>query len=154
MSTILKCSFEESWNNKPIVYCAIKELWASVPVAPQFRGKPFYDRVKDDIVKNGLHFPILVVDTTFKELEQQKIRHKKAMNDLPTGYNPDDRILVVWGGSNRLAIAHELGYTHIAAVMYTNFDEAFRDQNLHRAPFQTFYTGGRPLPGANVPQLR
>lgn len=138
----LKCQYTE-WNKRPVVSFPIDALWASVPIAITFQRRPFYDPVKLDIMQNGMHFPIIVVSTHFSELQKQKNIHKKNMNELPEGYMPEDNILVVWGGSNRIAIAKELNFTHIDCVVYENFQHAWRDQELQRSPYRHLYTGKR-----------
>lgn len=138
----LKCKYTE-WNNKPVVSLPVNSLWASVPVAITFQHRPFYEPVKQDIIANGLHFPILVVEAPFSELQIQKRKHSRHMNELPTGYQPHDVIRVVWGGSNRLAIAKELQYEFVDCVLYRSFQDAWADQALQRNPYKQLYTGKR-----------
>lgn len=137
----LKCSYEQEWNMMPIIELAINQLWASVPIAPEFKGKEFYEPIKEDITQNGLHFPLLVVRAKFWQLIDVWARNKDEMNPLPVGYNNNDPILVVWGGSNRLAIARELGYDNIDCVVFENgdFQKAWASQTLHRNPYDHFY---------------
>lgn len=141
----LKCK-HEVWNKRTVVSMPVAQLWASVPVAPLFNGKPFYEPVKHDIQTNGLNFPILVVKATFAELTKMKVKHKRHLLELPTGYNPTDIIYVVWGGSNRLAIARELNYTHVDCVIYEHdFAAAWRDQSLQRDPYKELYKSNRSI---------
>lgn len=137
---ILKCKFKDNWNKKPIVVMELDKLWASVPVAPLWNGRPFYNVVKEDIATNGMQFPILVVKSTYSNLVKQRQRHKKGMLDVPPNQEPNDIMYVVWGGSNRISIAKELGYTHIECVIYDGtYHEAFADQALQRTPYQKLY---------------
>lgn len=143
---ILKCAFTE-WNNKQVISMPLDRLWISVPIAHKLRGQPFFEPLKEDIITNGLHFPILVVECTYADLKKQKNKHKQAILDLPEGHQDTDIFYVVWGGSNRTAAAKELGYSHVDCVIYPNgnFDAAFRDQALHRQPYMQLYQQGVPL---------
>lgn len=139
---ILKCAFSSSWHSKPIVVLPISDLWASVPIAQKLRGKEFFGPLKEDIQQQGLHFPLLVVEATFSQLQKQKAKYKQSIRDLPEGYTPDQKIYVIWGGSNRVVAATELGYTHIDCVLYPDgaFDNAWRDQAIQRNPFKQLYS--------------
>jgi len=147
--TTLKCQYTDTWNNRQIVQLPVDKLWASVPVAINYRGVPFYHNVKQDISANGLKFPLLVVECTFSQLKAQKEKYKKRILDLPTGYKDTDTVYVIWGGSNRLSIAKELQYTHVDCVLYPNgdFARAFADQALQRNPYNHLYNG-RIMPAA------
>lgn len=127
----------KEWNGRKVESFPLSLVWPSVPRADKLKGKPFYSTVKDDISQNGLKFPIIVVKCTYEELLEQKKKFNKSMRQPPSrdtffGY-------VVWGGSNRYRIAEELGYNHIDCVIYDNFDEARKDQALHREPYQHLY---------------
>jgi hypothetical protein len=139
---ILKCAFPSVWNQRPVVTLPINDLWASVPIAYKLRGKDFFKCLKEDIEQKGMHFPLLVVEATFSQLQAQKKKYKQSILELPTGYQPNQKIYVIWGGSNRVAAAKELGYTHIDCVLYPDgaFDAAWRDQGIQRDPFKHLYT--------------
>jgi len=146
MKKNLDCEFKRGgWDGYSISEIPIADLWASVPIAEVHRGVVFFDAVKDDIAKNGLHFPILVVDATRRELEEQKKRFKDRMKPLPfwTGDKPEERIKVVWGGSNRLEVARALGFTSIDCVIMPSFDAARKKQASHRKPYSNKFYGGR-----------
>lgn len=130
---------DSEWNSMKVVSLRISELWASVPKADVHKGKEFYKPVLKDIEKNGLHFPLLIVEATYTQLEEQKKKYKDKMMELPS--DSGKMIKVVWGGSNRVRIAEELGYTHIDCVVYKDglFDKARRDQRLHRQPYKGKY---------------
>ena len=144
---ILKCAFVGTWNQRPIITMLVSSLWASVPAAEKLRGKDFYAPLKKDIEEKGMHFPLLVVEATFGQLTQQKAKHGKSILDLPTGLAVDDKVYVIWGGSNRYVVAKDLEYTHVDCVIYENgdFAAAWRDQAIQREPFKYLYTGGAPL---------
>lgn len=138
---VLKCKFEKDWNSRPVEELPIKKLFQSVPVAKMFAGQPFYERIKEDILTNGMNFPILIVESQFWQLMDQYMIHRKFMCALPTTFKNKDVIWTVWGGSNRLAVAKELGYTHIDCVRYLNgdFKKAHADQALHRKDYMHLY---------------
>lgn len=138
---ILKSKYHGSkWDGTEVAPIAIKDLWASVPKAEKCKGKAFYGPVMEDIKQNGLNFPLLVVDATRAQLIEQKEKHKDRLMDLPFDTDSDLslRQYVIWGGSNRVRIAEELGYTHIDCVIYPNgdFQKAYIKQKLHRKPYQ------------------
>jgi len=139
---ILKSQYHEStWDNMEVVVLPIKDLWASVPKAEKHKGRDFYGPVMEDIKENGLHFPLLIVDATYAQIIEQKKKHRNNILDLPFDQNDcclSLRQYVVWGGSNRIRIAEELGYTHIDCVIFPNgnFDLAMKKQGLHRAPYK------------------
>ena len=144
MSKALLCEFSNSqWDGKDVVSLPITELWASVAKADIHKGRAFYKLVMADIAENGLNFPLLVVDATREQDIEQKKRHKDKLVDLPFELDSDlsKQQYVVWGGSNRVRIAEELGYTHIDCVVYANgdFDTPHKKQKLHRTPYQAKY---------------
>ena len=128
-----------------VVVLPIKDLWPSVPKAIKYKNKEFYGPVMEDIKRNGLNFPLLIVDATRKQLTEQKNKHKDNMCELP--FSEDDdlnvRQYVVWGGSNRVRIAEELGYSHIDCVVFPNgdFDTSRTKQRLHRTLYQKQFYG-------------
>ena len=150
----------------------IKDIWASVPKCDIHRGVHFYKTVKKDIQKNGLHFPLLVVNAQRSEVVHQKNIWGKKLMPLPfpakqvavqektqSGSNAaasmkqttkwvlEDQStggmqqFVCWGGSQRLRIAEELGYTHIDCAMIPRFTVAHKLQRVLRAPYPKFYGG-------------
>ena len=145
MSKALLCKFSNGqWDGKDVVSLPIKELWASVPKADIYKGRAFYKSVMADIAENGLNFPLLVVDATREQVIAQKKKHGSKLVELPFELDSDlsERQYVVWGGSNRVRIAEELGYTHIDCVVYANgdFTTPHQKQKLHRTPYQAkFY---------------
>ena len=129
------------WNGLPVVQLACSDIWQSVPIAKVHKGRIFYDRILEDIQKNGLKFPLLVVHSTKREVQQQKKIYTNQLNDLPFWHtdNLDEMMYTVWGGSNRLAIAKQLGYHTVDCVILTDFKKARSMQKLHRAPYQGKY---------------
>lgn len=135
---ILKSKFHnKEWNNKKVISLPLSQLWPSVPRADELKGKPFYSRIKADIEQNGLHFPLIVVQADYDKVLQQKKKFNKGMSQPPskTDYNG----YTVWGGSNRFRIAEECCYDAVDIVIYDSFEQARKDQKLHRQPFQKFY---------------
>jgi hypothetical protein len=131
----------DKWNGYEVVQLPIKDLFQSVPAAAKVRGKEFYKPLKEDIAKNGLRFPIMVVHSTRGELIKQKERYKDKMCELPFWLTDDKfiKLYTVWGGSNRLSIARELGYDTIDCVVIEDFNKARNMQALHRKPYQGKY---------------
>ena len=136
----------------------VDEIWASVPQADKHMGRPFYGPVMEDIKKNGLHFPLLVVKATRAQVVEQKNIWKDKLVELPFPHkqglmndektpkwwidNPENnRIiqLVCWGGSQRLRVARELGYTHIDCAMIPKFTIAHKLQKVLRGPYGHLY---------------
>jgi len=139
---VLQCRFHGStWDGIEVVQIAISDLWPSVYKAEVNRGIRFYDSVKQDIKENGLHFPLLVVDATRKQVIEQKEKYGERVRELPFSEETSDldaRQYVVWGGSNRYEVAKELGYTHVDCVVFPNgdFEKARKRQCVHREPYQ------------------
>ena len=101
----------------------------------------FYKPLKELIQKEGLHNPLITVECTRLELKGQKAKWGKKLNDLPFWLDEDlnEKLLVIWGGSNRLYVARELGYTHIDCVMIPTFDAARKLQKTHRSTHPQLY---------------
>ena len=139
---LLKSKFNGGkWDDIEVVPLAIDNLWASVPKADKLRNRPFYKPVMEDIKANGLHFPLLIVEATRRQVREQKDKYKRKMCELPFDGLKDDlneKMYVVWGGSNRVRAAEELGFTHIDCVIFRDgqFQEAMSRQKLHRRPYQ------------------
>ena len=135
--------FEQQTHGKhyPLEHLDVNKVWASVPKAERHQGKDFYKPILEDIRKNGMMNPILVVRATKDELKGQKAKWGKNLCELPFwfGDEKEGMIDVVWGGSNRLYIARELGYTHIEAAMIPTFAEARLLQKCHRHTHPQYY---------------
>ena len=131
------------WKKYPVRVLPIKDIFISCPKTDVLRGKPFYKLLLDDIERDGLHFPILVSDPTRTELRKKKKQYKKRMEPLPEwndGLNEDmQRQWTVWGGSQRIRVAMDLGYTHIDCAIIPSLDEARTLQGKMRAPFTQRY---------------
>ena len=142
---ILKSRYHNlQWNEMAVVSLRVSDLWASVPIAEKHRGREFYEPIKEDIRKNGLHFPLIVVDATRNDLVKEKRKYKDKLCKLPFDKDKDDltiRQYTVWGGSNRWNIANDLGYEHVDCVIVHNadFEGARRMQGLHRKPYKGKY---------------
>ena len=134
----LECEYSE-WEGYKVISLPIDNIFQSVPTAEIVNGKPFYQTIKDDIQTNGLHFPIMVVSVRYWQLLERYSLHRDTMLPPPSGFTNNELIHVVWGGSNRLAAARSLGYSHIDCVIMPNFDEAWSKQSLHRLPYKHLY---------------
>ncbi len=134
----------EEWSHGikyPVVAHPVKDLWASVPKAIIHANVEFYKPLKESIQNEGLRNPIIVVKCTRQELQGQKAKWGDKLCDLPFWMADDlnETQLVVWGGSNRLYVARELGYTHIDCVMIPTFEDAMKLQKTHRSTHPTLY---------------
>lgn len=140
--SILKCKFHgTAWNGYKVTHLEVSELWASVKKAEMLRGKSFFATVKEDIRKNGLHFPLIIVDTPRHNLIEQKSRYGDKIEPLPFDPKRDDlnvRQYTVWGGSNRWWVAHELGFKYVDCIIVpkADFNKARSMQAMHRAPYR------------------
>ena len=137
----------EPWakgNKYGIEQLPVNDIWASVPKAEIHRGKEFYRPLKKDIQKNGLRWPIMVVKATREDVKYQKAKWQQALCDLPFWMAQDmsEIQLVVWGGSNRLYAARELGYTHIDCAILPDFESAHRLQKVMREEYHEVYYHG------------
>lgn len=140
---VLKSKFEKEWEGYDVVELPIKDIWASVPIAETLLGRPFFENLKKDITKDGLHFPIMAVHTNYVKLERAKERWGKKIRELPFWHNEINKhkklIWSVWGGSNRLEAANQLGYTHIDCAVLPNIAKAISLQKIMRKPFNDRY---------------
>ena len=144
--TILKCQYEKHWKHYPIVVLPVAEIWQSVKsvdVLPSVRRKPFKKNLIEDIKRDGMHFPIMVVHTTHQELLEVKKEYGDRINDLPfwhNDHNPQSKkTWSVWGGSQRLDVARYLGYTHIECAVLPDIKKAISHQKDMRAPYEQRY---------------
>lgn len=147
---ILEC--DKKWLNAgnlwnyPIITLSIAEIWKTVSRTDILAGKPFYKPLKESIEVNGMHFPIMVVHTSHKELLQAKDRWGDKLSELPIWHNdinPQSKYhWSVWGGTQRLYVAEDLGYTHISCLHMDSIDRAIAHQKLMRKPYKdTLYNG-------------
>lgn len=144
---ILKSRFHNSvWKSKKtnisyeVKNLPISELWGSVPIVYNLYDRPFRKNLKEDIEKNGLINPLLTVLTKKSELIEKKKKYKDRINDLPFAIDTDnlnEKIYVIWGGSQRLDIAKEMGFTHIDCAMVPTLDEAHRLQSEMRSAYKS-----------------
>ena len=142
----LKCNFKQHWNYFPIIELPIDDIWQSVPSVdelPTLRGKPFKKNLINDIARNGMHFPIMVVKSSHKDLLEAKLKFANKINVLPFWHNdrnPQSKYQWgVWGGSQRLDVAKQLGYTHIDSAVLPSIAKAIGLQATMRKPFEKKY---------------
>lgn len=137
----LSCQCDSEWEGYQITALPVQDLWQSVPIANHVNGNEFYQPLRHDIENNGLKFPIIVVNATFRQLKEEKRKHKQQMLDLPEGHQDNDQIYVIWGGSNRYHIIKTLGYTTVDCVIIPNgqFGTAHKLQAVQRKPYEHTY---------------
>jgi hypothetical protein len=142
---ILKCSFTDHWNHYSIIQLKIEDIWQSVPsvdVLPT-DNRPFKQNLINDIRKDGMHFPIMVVKTSHKELLEAKEKWGDKLNTLPFWHNdrnPQSKYQwSVWGGSQRVDVAKYLGFSHIDSAVIPSIAKAISLQKLMRKPFAKRY---------------
>lgn len=142
----------------PIEQLHVNEIWASVPKAVRHMGQDFYEPVKKDIAKNGMKWPIMVVKSTREQLCYQKAKWQNKISPLPFWMaGVDDMQIIqptVWGGSNRLYIARELGYTHIDCAIIPTFDIAHLLQKTMRESHPQYYPKAMPKTKPAKPPMR
>lgn len=148
MKKLLSQFHESGWKGSngvlyPVECLPIAELWASVPIAKNLHRKPFYENVKADIAADGLIFPLLCVHATKQKMIETKKRYKKSICDLPFDIDApgdlNEKHYVIWGGSNRVRAAEDLGYTHIDCAIIPELSTAHRLQKDMRQPFKQRY---------------
>ncbi len=146
---VLECQItEDNWRGFPIITLPVDEIWQSVPAVEKLRGMPFKDSLSKDILTNGMRFPIMVVHTSYKDLQEAKRRYRKKICDIPSDRfwgqeDKDKRIYSVWGGSQRLTFARENKYTHIVATVLPTIQESISLQKEMRRPFPELYGKGK-----------
>lgn len=144
-SKILKSKFfgGKLWDKYPVRVLPISEIYISCPKTESIRGKPFFQTLSEDIKRDGLHFPLLVSSPTRMELKIKKRKYKKRMDPLPQWNDWEDeniyRQWTVWGGSQRIRVAIDLGYEYIDCAIIPSLDEARTLQAKMRQPFQKRY---------------
>jgi hypothetical protein len=139
---VLKCSYQNHWNHFPILQLPINDIWQSLPsvdVLPSNKKLPFKKTLIEDIARDGMHFPIMVVNSTYTQLMDAKKKWGNKVNELPFWHN-EVRTDVkyqwsVWGGSQRLDVAKHLGYSHIDCAEIPSIAQAVKLQNEMRKPF-------------------
>lgn len=139
---ILESQVVDDWRGYPLITLPVDEIWQSVPSVETLRGKPFKDPLKNDILENGMRFPIMVVHTSYKDLQAAKQKYRDKILDLPDIESDPWRteaIWSVWGGSQRLTFAREEGYTHIHCVVIPTIQESIPLQKHMRSPYPELY---------------
>jgi hypothetical protein len=146
MEKILRCQHKKHWKNYPIIVLPIDEIWQSVKsvdTLPTVKRKPFKKNLIEDIKRDGMHFPIMVVHTTHRDLLEVKEEYEERINNLPFWHNDRNpqskKLWSVWGGSQRLDVAKRLGYTHIECAVLPDIKKAISHQKDMRAPYESRY---------------
>ena len=86
---ILKCQYKKHWKHYPIKELHVDELWASVPAVETGIGlsPTFKKDLLKDISENGMHFPLMVVRTSHKDLLDLKLVWEEKICNLPFWHN-------------------------------------------------------------------
>ena len=144
---ILKCKYDKHWNHYPIKELPLKDLWQSVESIQTLGKTPFKKLLLEDIAQNGLHFPIMVVHTSHKQLLEAKEMFGKAMANLPfwhNDHNPQSKYQwSIWGGSQRYDIAKHLKFTHVDCAVLPSIKKAISHQKEMRKPYLDKYYEGK-----------
>jgi hypothetical protein len=186
---ILRCKFKKEWNGYTIKQYTLHDLWPSVAIVEKhlrvnnkiknkrlgkfqsknefsFQKAPkpdyvfdFKKKLQEDIEKNGLYFPVLVVKLSYKQIsdrqaenEEKGIGHFHATRPFwhEESQREDKFLLCLFGGSQRVNLAKEMGYTHIDGIsvpdVKTSYDLQFKQNKEYQ---KTLYGGG----GVTVEQL-
>lgn len=138
---VLQSQETKDWRGYPLVTLPVDEIWQSVPSVETLRGRPFKATLKKDILENGMRFPIMVVHTSYKDLQEAKKRYRKKILELPENESgsADTKIWSVWGGSQRLTLAREEGFTHIHCTVIPTIQESISLQKHMRGPYPELY---------------
>lgn len=103
---------------------ALDDLFCPVRDVPTFA-----DGVAKSIEQQGLMNPVIVVrgprEDLAREIDYVNQDQPNTLPDLPV-------CNVVYGGTNRIAAARALGYTHIDCVLLPTFELAMRVQDQQR----------------------
>ena len=144
---ILKCKYEKHWNHYPIKELPLKDLWQSVKSIETLGRVPFRKLLLADIKQIGLHFPLMVVRTSHKDLIEAKETFRDAINNLPFWHNdlnPQSKYQwSIWGGSQRYDIAMHLKFTHIDCAVLPSIKKAISHQKEMRKPYIDKYYEGK-----------
>ena len=146
---VLESKVIDNWKGYPLITLSVDEIWQSVPSVDTLRGRPFKGPLREDILENGMKFPILVVEVSYQDLREAKRRYRKKICALPSDkfWGTEDpnntKIWSVWGGSQRLTFAKEEGYTHIHCAVIPTIQESISLQRKMRAPFPDLYGKGK-----------
>tara|TARA_A100001011_G_C14116503_1_gene759318 strand:+ start:367 stop:807 length:441 start_codon:yes stop_codon:yes gene_type:complete len=127
-----------------VEHLPLDKLHVSVPKCEQLFNKQFYQNLTNDISNNGLNFPVIVVEATEEGLRAVKKRYRGAMLEIDPileQYNEGEKMLIVWGGSQRVRVAEDLGYRTIDAIVFKDnqFREALKRQEDMRKPYMAQY---------------
>ena len=145
---ILKCKYKKHWKHYQIKELKVDDLWASVPSVSTAPGlsPTFKKDLLEDISKNGLHFPLMVVHTSHKDLLDLKLVWGDKICNLPFWHNdrnPQSKYQwSICGGSQRLDVAKYLKYTHIDCAILPSVKKAMSHQVDMRLPYSEKYYGG------------
>ncbi len=92
----------------------------------------FADKVGASIAEQGLANPVIVVRGPREDLADELTRRGGSGNGLPS----TPVVNCVYGGTNRVSAARELGYTHIDCILLPTFALGIKLQNLQRGAFR------------------
>jgi len=115
----LECNYNK-WGGKEVVPIPLKDLRYGT-TAPE--NEEFYINLKNDIEKDCMHDPIIVVPTTKAQLN--RMSHSEILSSIennPIDWGSGSLANIVITGNNRMLIADELGYDSIDCVLTTPDD--------------------------------
>lgn len=105
---------------------AIEDLYCPVRDVPIFVGE-----LAASISREGLANPIIVVRGPREDLARQQV----ATGGTGMGLPDTPVVNCVWGGTNRISAAKQLGHTHVDCVLLPTFDLAMQLQDLQRESY-------------------
>lgn len=120
---------------------------------------PFKKKLEEDLVENGLKFPIILVKLSYYEIsKRQKINEDKGIGHYHStrpfwhqeSQRKDKFKYSIFGGSQRANLAKELGYTHIDAILVPDVDTAYSCQYIQNGEYRDKLYGGG---GVTIEQL-
>lgn len=131
---------------KKVVLLPVKDLHVTVVQCNEHFNKPFFKNLTEDIQRDGLQFPLMVVETTKDQLRAQKQIYKDRMlpiDDIMSNYLDEEKFYVCWGGSQRQRVAQNLGYENVDCIIFENGDyrgAMARQQDMRKPYIQRYYT--------------
>ena len=104
---------------------ALTELYCPVRDVPAFAQE-----VMRSIETDGLANPVIVVRGPREDLvsQMESVGNDAHLPDYPV-------VNCVFGGTNRVTAARELGYTHIDCILLPTFEMGMRLQTLQRGSY-------------------
>jgi hypothetical protein len=112
----LNCIYDV-WNGYGVEDIWIEDLWPIFPAEELDEGKPFFGPLKEDIEKNGMNNPIVIVPITKDLTDRWEGRMGMWLYRNPIDWEGKDTQLAVFTGNNRYQVAIDLGYERIDSII-------------------------------------